>query len=171
MTDFVVSKEEQDSHEEEGDLRGATPPAGRPGLPDDAAGELAASASRFSRRRVGRFRFLLDLRRHRVGVAPTGYGELGNRHGAVMLSGAALVCQDLSHVEMMLPLKDGDNVVFCRPDLSDLRDRVNWLLSDDAVRIRIGRAGRRSYMDWAGGWRDHLREGIEAHIIEAVQGK
>jgi hypothetical protein len=144
---------------------------GEDGLPGDVAGELSASASKFSRMRVGRFRFLLDLRRHRVGVAPTGYGELGNRHGAVLLSGAALVCQDLSHVEMMLPLKDGDNVVFCRPDLSDLRERVDWLLSDDAVRIRIGRAGRRSYMDWAGGWRDHLREGIEAHIIEAVQGK
>ena len=97
-------------------------------------------------------------------------GNWAIRHGAVMLSGAALVCQDLSHVEMMLPFKDGENVVFCRPDLSDLREHVNRLLSDDAVRVRIARAGRQSYMDWARGWRDHLQKGIEAHVHEAVRG-
>ena len=140
-------------------------------LPNDVGRELRASADEFSRDPMGRLRFLLDLRRHRVGFSPTGYGELCHRHGEVMLSGAALVCQDLSDVKMMHQFKDGENVVYCRPDLSDLRARVEELLSDDALRMRIARAGRRSYMDWARGWRDHLRKGIEAHIHEAVERK
>lgn len=137
-------------------------------LPSDVARELADSASPFSRTQVGRFRFLLALRRHRVAVAPTGYGELGNRHGLALLSGAALVCQDLSHVGMMLPLTDGENVAFCRPDLSDLRSTIEELLSDDGLRMRIAQAGRRSYMDWAHNWRIHLHNGIDVPICEAV---
>jgi hypothetical protein len=138
-------------------------------LPSDVARELADSARPFWRAQVGRFRFLFDLRRHRVVFAPTGYGELGNRHGLALLSGAALVCQDLSHVEMMLPLTHRENVAFCRPDLSDLRATIDALLSDDDLRMRIAQAGRRSYMAWARSWRRYLHEGIEVHVRDAVQ--
>ena len=138
-------------------------------LPGDVARELVDAARTFWRKQMFRFRFLLELRRHRVVFSPAGYGELSNRHGEALLSGAALVCQDVSHVEMMLPLYDRENVVFCRPDLSDLRGTVGELLSDDALRIRIAQAGRRSYMNWARDWRRHLDDGIEAHVREAFQ--
>src|SRR6202022_3392316 len=107
----------------------------------------------FLRARVGRVRYIQDMCRHRVVVAPTGYGELGQRHAWALRTGAALVCQDLSHVEMMFPLRDCENVGFCRHDLSDLRNLVGGLLDDDVLRCRIAHEGRRSFAAWARQWR------------------
>jgi hypothetical protein len=129
---------------------------------------LLASAKPFAREPVSRLRYLLDLRLHQVAVAPTGYGELTYRHGEALMTGAALVCQDLSHVEMMFPFADRENVAFCRPDLSDLRPTVDELVRDEALRRRIAREGRRTYTAWAARWRDHLYDGIERHIREVL---
>jgi hypothetical protein len=137
-------------------------------LPLDERDRIVARGMPYFRAPIGRRRFLLDLRRHRVAVAPAGHGELTYRHGEVLLSGTALVCQDLSHVDMMFPLEDRVNAAFCRPDLSDLRATVEELLRDDDLRNRIARAGRRSYLEWAPDWRAHLYNGIEAHIREVV---
>jgi hypothetical protein len=139
-------------------------------LPSDVRSELVAAARPYRRDPVGRLPFLLDLRRHKVAVAPAGYGELTHRHGEALLCGAALVCQDLSHVEMMFPLRDRENVAFCRPDLSDLRPTVDELLRDDGLRQRIAHHGRRSFAFWSRSWREHLYNGIEAHVREAVNG-
>jgi hypothetical protein len=138
-------------------------------LPEDLARALVDQARPYWRAPVGRLGFLADMRRHKVAVAPTGYGEIGNRHGMALLTGTALVCQDLSHVEMMLPLAHMQNVAFCRPDLSDLRATVDRLLADDALRARIGRAGRAGYMAWASDWRRLLSDGLESHIREAAR--
>jgi hypothetical protein len=129
---------------------------------------LLTSANAFAREPVSRRRFLRDLRLHQVAVAPTGYGELTYRHGEALMTGAALVCQDLRHVETMFPFRDRENVVFCRPDLSDLRSSVEELLRDEDLRRRVGREGRRSYAAWAARWREHLYDGIEAHIRNAL---
>ena len=136
------------------------------GTNDDAVlpRELLSDATPFLRARVGRVRYLTDMCRHRVVVAPTGYGELGQRHAWALRTGAALVCQDLSHVEMMFPLRQHENVAFCRHDLTDLRLVVRQLLEDDAGRRRIARAGRRSFAAWSSQWRSHLDTGITAHI-------
>lgn len=125
---------------------------------------LVAEATRRAHRRLGKVRYARDMCRHRVVVAPTGYGELGQRHGWAMRAGAALVCQDLGHVEMMFSLRADENVVFCRHDLSDLRPRVQELLDDEAWRRRIAGEGRRSFAAWASEWRSHLDTGIAAHI-------
>ena len=129
---------------------------------------LLASAKPFARPPVGRLRYLLELRLHQVAVAPTGHGELTYRHGEALMTGAALVCQDLSHVDTMFPFRNRENVAFCRPDLSDLRPTVTELLRDDDLRRRIGREGRRSYTAWAGRCREQLDEGIERYIREAL---
>jgi hypothetical protein len=120
--------------------------------------------------RVGRVPYVRDMCRHRVVVAPTGYGELGQRHAWALRTGAALVCQDLSHVEMMFSLRQRENVVFCRHDLTDLRPRVRELLADDGLRCRIAREGRRSFGAWSRRWRSHLERGIATHIRETVDG-
>jgi hypothetical protein len=120
---------------------------------------------------VDRLRFTLGLRRHRVGVSPVGQGEFSNRQGEVLSSGAALINQDLSHLDVMFPFKDRENVVFCRHDLSDLRSTVEELLRDEGLCKRIGKAGRSSFMAWASEWRAHLYNGIEAHIREALSSE
>ena len=139
------------------------------GIPDDVYADIVAQAARYLRPRLGRVAYLHDLCRHKIGVAPTGYGELTYRHGETLLAGAVLVCQDLSHVDMMFPLQDGANCLFCRHDLSDLREKVTELLALDSFRVTVAREGRRSFLRWAAQWRDHLRTGIEAHILAARQ--
>jgi hypothetical protein len=108
------------------------------------------------------------MTRHRIVVAPTGYGELGQRHGWALRTGAALVCQDLSHVQMMYPLLDRENVLFCRPDLADLEDCVGELLADEQLRHGIALEGRRSFHDWESRWREQLDAGIAAPVRAAL---
>jgi Glycosyl transferases group 1 len=133
-------------------------------LSDPLKGELVEAARRYTRPAVGRLRYLASLRRHKVGIAPTGYGELGHRHAQIMLAGATLVCQDLSHVEMLLPLIERRNAVFCRPDLSDLQMVLQELLRNDGVRQTIARQGRHDIVRWSSDWRRHLLEGFEGHV-------
>lgn len=135
---------------------------------DDSRRALVHEATQHLHPRLGRARYIRDTCRHRVVVAPTGYGELGQRHGWAMRAGAALVCQDLAHVETMFVFRPRENVVFCRHDLSDLRTLVQELLQDEALRRRIAREGRRSFAAWASQWRAHLETGIASHIHEAV---
>ena len=129
---------------------------------------LVREATPYMRRRLSRIAFLRDLCRHRVVVAPTGYGELGQRHAWALRTGGALVCQDLSHVETMFPFRDGENVVFCRHDLADLRPVVEQLLTDEGARQRIASEGRRSFNAWGARWRAHLDAGVTAHVREAL---
>jgi hypothetical protein len=138
-------------------------------LPAAELDTIRKRAAPFSHRPLGRARFLFDLSHHKVGVAPTGYGELGQRHGAVMLAGAALICQDLSHVEMLFPIENGVNAVFCKPDLSDLRDTVRDVLSDDEGRRRVARQGRDQLVRWGRRWRQTLFQAVEQPLLELLE--
>jgi hypothetical protein len=129
---------------------------------------ILASASRYRCAPQSRPRYLLDLCRHRVVVAPAGLGELTYRHAEAWRAGAALVCPNLSHVEMMFPVQDGENATFCQPDLSDLRRVVDDLLREEGLRAHIARSGRRDFAVWQARWREHLSSGIEAHILHAL---
>jgi Glycosyl transferases group 1 len=144
-------------------------------FPPDAGDEatavrarLGTEAAALQRPYVGRARYVAEMARHRIVVAPTGYGELGQRHGWALRTGAALVCQDLAHVRMMYPLHDRENVLFCRPDLADLADRVDELLADEPLRRRIAGQGRRSFHRWERRWREQLELGIAAPVRSAL---
>jgi hypothetical protein len=130
---------------------------------------LQAAVRPYLRAPMSRAAFQLELRRHRVVVAVAGHGELTYRHMEALAAGAVLVCQDLRHAQTMFPFEDGENVLFCRPDLADLRATVERALGDAPLRRRVGRAGRRAYTEWAGRWREHLREGIETPVRTAVE--
>jgi hypothetical protein len=78
------------------------------------------------------------------------------------------VCQDLAHVRMMYPLHDRENVLFCRPDLADLADRVDELLADEPLRQRIAGQGRRSFHRWERRWREQLELGIASPVRSAL---
>lgn len=135
----------------------------------EARAQITAEAAPFMHPAVPRSRFMYQLCRHRIGVAPTGFGELGQRHAAIMLSGAALVCQDLGHVEMMFSIEGERNAVFCKPDLSDLRSTVQALLADEDRRLAVASNGRASLAGWMTGWREHLLRGISDHLWRAYE--
>jgi hypothetical protein len=136
--------------------------------PDQVRQRLVSLARPYLRPRVGRLRYELDLRRHQVVVAPTGYGELTYRHAEAWGAGAALVCQDLHHVDMQLPIRDHHNAVFCRPDLRDLTPKVEALLRDDDRRRSVASEGRRGFTAWSRRWREHLYAGLEGPVRQAM---
>ena len=137
-------------------------------LPPGEHEEIVSAAAPFMRPPVGRMRFVRDVARHKVVVAPTGYGELTFRHGEALRAGSVLVCQALDHVEMRFPFRDDHNVVYCRPDLSDLRDRVDELIADEARRIRLATTGQQEILAWDSRWSDLFDAAIAAPLREAL---
>jgi len=135
-------------------------------LPPDVRRAFVTAAKPYLLPRVGRVRYLRDLRRHRVVVAPCGYGELTFRHGEAWRAGAALVCQDLSHVETLLSIRSPENAVFCRSDLSDIRSVVIALLMQEDERERVAAEGLRKYAAWAADWENQLQLGIGMPLRE-----
>lgn len=140
-------------------LRGFSGTIGITSVPEQVAGtdnhspearaELDREAAAFRRPGLSRLSYVADLSRHKIAVAPTGYGELTFRHGEALHSGAALVCQSLAHVDTLFPFDDGRNVLFCRPDQADLPERVRELLADDHLRRQIAANGRHDFLEWA----------------------
>lgn len=130
--------------------------------------QIAEQVRPFARPAAARWRYQMDLRRHRIVVAPSGFGELTFRHGEALRAGAALVCPSLAHVEIRFPFEDGRNVVWCRTDLSDLRERVCELLVDEDRRLMIAGTGRRDMFVWERGWRALMDAAIAAPLREAL---
>jgi hypothetical protein len=149
-------------------LAGGEPFWHGPPLTGAAHRDLTTAARPYMRAGVSRALYQLDLCRHQVVVAPTGHGELTYRHAEALAAGAALVCQDLGHAEIMFPFEDRGNVLYCRPDLSDLRTIVAETLRDDRLRGQVGAEGRRVYRAWAQRWREHLLAGVQAPIRAAL---
>ena len=143
-------------------------------LPDGtvpvATATVRAAAAPYFRRSVSRPRFWLNMCRHKVVVAPAGAGELTYRHGEAMAAGAALVCQDLSHIETMFPLEQRHNVMYCRPDLADLVSLLNELLADNEFRRRLGEHARQDFSTWSERWREILFLGFEKPLREVLGG-
>src|SRR4051812_16583332 len=116
-------------------------------------------------KRTSRLQAAMIARRHGIGLGVTGYGEVTFRHAEAWRDGAALISQDLSHAEIMYPLTDERNVVFCRPDLGDLVALVRELQGDDARREEIGRRGRQVWKEWTSRADALMRQGL----VEPIQ--
>jgi len=89
--------------------------------------------------------YLAALQRSRAVVSITGYGEVCFRMAEALACGRLLVCQDLSHVRTRLPLRDRENVLFCRSDLADLADVVAEARRNAGLAERIANQG---HADW-----------------------
>jgi hypothetical protein len=98
---------------------------------------------------VRQSRFLAELRRSKICFSPFGYGEVCWRDYEAVMSGAAVLKPDMSHIET-----DPDIFVAWETyapvawDLSDFRDVVDRLLSDNALRERIVLNAYRTVQRW-----------------------
>lgn len=137
-------------------------------LTDKHRTEITEQVTPLRRPGTNRLRYYLDLCKHKIVVAPSGFGELTFRHGEALRAGAALVCPSLQHVELRFPFEDGRNVVWCKTDLSDLTERVSDLLIDENSRARIAATGRRDILAWERDWRSLLEAAITAPLREAL---
>jgi hypothetical protein len=105
-------------------------------------------------RPLNRLQYRMEMLRCKAVLSVTGYGELCFRMAEAWASRRVLVCQDLSHADVRFPLRNGGNVVYCRPDLSDLVDIVRDIDGHYERYVEIAEQGHRDWLAWAGNWRE-----------------
>ena len=122
-------------------------------VPDDTKRTYWARirSHRLSRPRRSRPGYLVAMQRHQCALAITGYGEVTHRHAEALALGVPLVSQDLSGVDAGFPFEHGRNVLFCRPDLSDLVSTVRHAQSSEGASV-----GEQGAVDWRAWARDPL---------------
>jgi hypothetical protein len=118
--------------------------------------------------RMNRILFKRTLLNYFVIAAPNGFGELTFRHAEALEAERLLICQDLSHVEMMFPFINGHNAVFCKPDFSDFNEIVQHIFHGNnfSEYKQIAKTGRNEWIAWIKNIDAVLYEGVTKYLIE-----
>jgi len=99
-----------------------------------------------------------NQRRSKVCIAPMGIGEKTWRHMETLALGCCLV---MPETDCVWPACYGGCLVTVKRDWSDLVEKVDALLADDAGRARIANAGREY-------WNAHLSPAALARQLTAL---
>ncbi|MBU4377319.1 MAG: hypothetical protein KKD29_07630 [Candidatus Omnitrophica bacterium] len=96
--------------------------------------------------KISRKEYLREIKNSKIGVSPFGLGEISCRDFEVIINGALLYKQDMSHLETWPPLyKDEKTYVSFAWDLSDFEYKLRTLLKDEDRIIRISKESQRTY--------------------------
>lgn len=83
-----------------------------------------------SDRAIGRDEYYAELHRTKVVVSPWGFGELCWRDAEAFYAGCVLVKPNSDYVRTWPDMFRADSYVPCRPDLEDLEEKINYVLSN-----------------------------------------
>lgn len=96
--------------------------------------------------KISRREYLSELKNSKIGVSPFGLGEISCRDFEIIINGALLYKQDMSHCETWPPLYiDGETYITFSWDLSDFEGKLRELLKDDGKIVRISENAQRTY--------------------------
>ncbi|MDD5680517.1 MAG: glycosyltransferase, partial [Candidatus Omnitrophica bacterium] len=104
--------------------------------------------SRFSAdvTKVNRGKYLKELQNSKIGISPFGLGEISCRDFEVIINGALLFKQDMSHLETWPPLYVNEETYAAFSwDLSDFENKLRGLLRDNEKIRRISENAQRTY--------------------------
>jgi len=112
--------------------------------------------------KMPRGRYLKELRRSRIGVSPFGLGEISCRDFEIIINGALLFKQDMSHLETWPPLyREDETYIPFSWDLKDFKDRLRGLLDDGRRVSEISRRAQERYRYYLyGPGRSEIRDKI-----------
>jgi hypothetical protein len=118
--------------------------------------QRSAIVQRIKRRaktgKLTRRSYIEELRQSKVAISPFGLGEITLRDFEIFLSGAAMLKPDMSGVETWPDLyRGGETMVSCRWDLTDLDEKIDYLLSHETLRREIAAAGQAQYRKYLSG--------------------
>ena len=133
---------------------------------------------RLSTDKLARRGYLRELAESRIVVSPFGLGEITLRDFEIFLAGALALKPDMSHMETWPDLfRDGETIACHRWDLSDLEDKIEALLADEAGCVEIAQnaqaayrrhlVGREAAQTFAERFADLLRAGEETRAQAA----
>lgn len=112
-----------------------------------------------------RFLYKQRMLKNFVSYAICGYGELSFRQAEAWEAEALVVSQNLSHVQSMYPFKENENIVYAKPDLSDILEVTNKVLDNRDEYEKIAKQGRQDWNNWKEDWDKHLYNGIEKYML------
>jgi len=93
-----------------------------------------------------RNKYISELKNSKIAISPFGLGEISCRDFEVIMNGALLFKQDMSHLETWPPLYvDGETYMAFSWDISDLEDKLREFLKDDEKIARISKNAQRAY--------------------------
>jgi hypothetical protein len=111
--------------------------------------------------KLNRFKYQTSMRDAKAVLSITGFGELCFRQAEAWANRRLLVCQDLSHVDTLFPLEPSRNVVYCRPDLSDLVEILEDIECNYHRYAPIADQGYEDWHTWCRSARDVLIAGYQ----------
>jgi hypothetical protein len=123
----------------------------------EIASQLEAAG--LTRRRLSRLEYAFSIRDCKAVLSITGFGEICYRMAEAWSNRRILVCQDLSHVRTLFPLENGRNVVYCRPDLSDLVELLDDIECNTGRYIQVAEQGHADWLEWIEGTEEILQNG------------
>ncbi|MFZ2654381.1 MAG: glycosyltransferase [Victivallales bacterium] len=92
--------------------------------------------------------YFSELRNSQIGVGPFGVGEITLRDYEIIICGAALVKPEMGHLETWPDLFQQEKT--CIPhkwDLSDLEEKLDALIDNSDLRIRVAMEAQKVYKD------------------------
>jgi len=113
--------------------------------------------------RISKWKLLNEMLSHGVILSPNGFGEICYRHAEAWELNRVLLCQDLSHVEMLFSIEHNKNAVFCKSDFSDIEKRL-LDLKDSNYRNSIALNGQKEWKKWIANPNKILYDGFEKYL-------
>ena len=88
------------------------------------------------------------MRNAKISVSPFGVGEFCYRDFESIICGTTLLKPDMSHLETWPDFyQNGTTCVFHKWDLTDLNEKIDFLLSNTGKRIEIAENAQKVYKD------------------------
>ena len=99
-------------------------------------------------RRIPLKEYFAEMRRAKISVSPFGVGEFCYRDFESIICGTTLLKPDMSHLETWPDFyQNGTTCVFHKWDLTDLNEKIDFLLSNTGKRIEIAENAQKVYKD------------------------
>ena len=96
--------------------------------------------------KISRNQYLDELKNAKIAVSPFGLGEISCRDFEVIINGALLFKQDMSHLETWPPLYvNNETYVPFSWDLKDFEEKLRNILSDKEKIVEIGKKAQELY--------------------------
>ncbi|RJE70862.1 glycosyltransferase family 1 protein [Reichenbachiella sp. MSK19-1] len=118
-------------------------------------------AHKLLKKKKNRIQYLYDFSKFKSIISPVGYGEMCFRDLEIMQMGRCGIKQDISHVDHLAPFVPNENIIFCKPNFSDL---VEILHNVDRREIDYKQIGKNAYKA-ARSWEQNIDQVLETSII------